>query len=65
MRTRRSPRNQEILFRALFKPADAPKPEPQAPKTDAEIDAMWWIPKTSRNLLKRDAARARKRKEQA
>lgn len=33
MRTRRSPRNQEILFRALFKTPDAPKVErdPLAP----------------------------------
>jgi hypothetical protein len=57
MRTRRSPRNQERLFTALFKAPDAPKPAPAPLKTAAEIDAMWWIPKTSRSLMKRDAAK--------
>lgn len=28
MRTRRSPRNQDRLFKALFKPPAEPKPEP-------------------------------------
>lgn len=61
MRTRRSPRNQERLFKALFKPADSPKVETHSPKTDAEIDAMWWISKSSRSLMKRDAAKTRAR----
>lgn len=62
MRTRRSPRNQEILFRELFKSADQPPvPAPTPILTDEEIDAMWWIPRTSRSLMKRDAARARQR----
>jgi hypothetical protein len=58
MRTRRSVRNQNILFRELFKPKEQPKV--QAPiRTDAEIDAMYWISKSSRALMKRDAAKAR------
>lgn len=60
MRTRRSPRNQEILFRELFKP-EATKVEQPAPKTAEEIDAMWWIPKTSRSQMKRDAEKKRRK----
>lgn len=59
MRTRRSPRNQDRLFRALFQPPDAPAPIPRPIPTDDEIDAMFWIPKTSRTLMKRDAAKKR------
>lgn len=58
MRTRRSWRNQDRLFRELFKPAPI-KVEPVAPKSDGEIDAMWWVSKQSRALLKRDAAKKR------
>jgi hypothetical protein len=58
MHTRRSPRNQERLWRELG--GKVKKPEPIAiVRTDAEIDAMFWISKTSRNLLKRDAAKLR------
>ena len=57
MRTRRSPRNQQILFAALFRPAAPPAPAP-IKRTDAEIDAMWWIPKQSRRLLKADKSKA-------
>ena len=58
MRTRRSPRNQERLWRELG--GKTVKPEPlQVIRTDAEIDAMFWISKTSRNLLKRDMAKLR------
>lgn len=60
MRTRRSWRNQDRLFKALFKPEAKPVAAVPVPvPTDAEIDAMWWVPKTSRNLLKRDAAKKR------
>lgn len=57
MRTRRSPRQQEILWRAL---GGAPKPTPAtAPiRTDVEIDVLAVTEKTKR-LLKRDAARER------
>jgi len=58
MRTRRSPRNQDRLSRALG-PAPTTPPPPPAPRTDAEIDAMWWVPKRSRAGMKRDAAQAR------
>lgn len=58
MRTRRSWRNQNRLFKELFAPATQPVAEVPV-LTDAEIDAMYWIPKTSRNLMKRDAAKCR------
>ena len=57
MRTRRSPRNQDILFSHLFKPVGQPKPVAQPQLSDVNIEAMWWIPKTSRSLMKRDATR--------
>lgn len=54
MRTRRSPRNQEILWRALGRQG-AEAPAPVAPtRTREEIDAMWWLPKQSRRLMLRD-----------
>lgn len=59
MRTRRSWRNQDRLFRALFKPEERTVSTVAPIPTDAEIDAMYWIPKTSRSLLKRDAAKRR------
>lgn len=58
MRTRRSWRNQDRLFKALFKPADQPVAVVPI-LTEAEIDAMFWISKTSRNLMKKDAAKRR------
>lgn len=58
MRTRRSPRNQQRLWKALG--GKVVKPEPVTTvRSDAEIDAMFWLSKTSRNLLKRDAAKQR------
>jgi hypothetical protein len=60
MRTRRSPRNQERLWRELAGKIEQPKLVIAMIQTDAEIDAMFWISKTSRNLLKRDAAKARR-----
>ena len=57
MRTRRSPRNQEILWRALGGKVEKPEPL-KVTRTDAEIDAMFWLSKTSRNLLKRDNKQA-------
>ena len=60
MRTRRSPRNQERLWRELGGKVEQPKPIVTV-RTDAEIDAMFWVSKTSRNLMKRDAAKARQR----
>lgn len=61
MRTRRSPRNQMILWRALGgKPEPPPQPAAADLKTDAEIDRMFWLSKTSRNLLKKDMAKRRR-----
>ena len=59
MRTRRSPRNQEILWRALGGNAKKPIASPAPIRSDEEIDAMWWVSKTSRSMMKRDAAKAR------
>jgi hypothetical protein len=59
MRTRRSPRNQERLWRALGGSKPKTRAQLTAPLSDAEIDAIWWIPKASRSLMKREA---RKRK---
>ena len=64
MRTRRSPRNQEILWRALGGDSPVPKlePSPYLSMTDEEIDyAYWSMSKTSRGQLKREAAKARVR----
>jgi hypothetical protein len=58
MRTRRSPRNQEILWRALGGKVEKPTTA-LIIRTDAQIDAMWWISKRSRGLLKRDAMKKR------
>ena len=63
MRTRRSPRNQDRLWRALGAPMPSAQEievalsGPPRPRTAEEIDAMWWIPRRSRTLLKRDLAR--------
>lgn len=59
MRTRRSPRNQEILWRAL-----GPPPEPKlAPvqHTAEEIAALPGLSKTSRSLMLRDLQRQKTR----
>lgn len=53
MRTRRSWRNQERLWKALGGPAP-PKPIPSPPKTREEIEAMWWLSKRTRNALIRE-----------
>lgn len=54
MKTRRSPRNQERLFRYLFKSKDSKPTTPRIYTLD-EIAAMWWLTKTSRNILIRKA----------
>jgi hypothetical protein len=61
MRTRRSPRNQERLWRELGGKPE-PKPEPSVLRTREEVEAMWWIPKASRNLMLRDIAKRAKGK---
>lgn len=58
MRTRRSWRNQNRLWKELGGKPASPPPIVQPPRTEAEIDAMWWLPKTSRSLMKRDLKRA-------
>lgn len=58
MRTRRSPRNQERLWKELGGKVEKPQPI-TVTRTDAEIDAMFWLSKTSRNLLKRDNRKQR------
>jgi hypothetical protein len=60
MRTRRSPRNQERLWRELGGKAEKPQPIISV-RSDEEVDAMFWLSKTSRNLLKRDAAKQRQK----
>lgn len=65
MRTRRSWRNQYRLHKyqsqEIAKAATDSHPKQEAPiPTDAEIDAMWWIPKQSRRLMKLAAAKKRK-----
>jgi len=60
MRTRRSPRNQAILWRALGGTVE-PAPLPPPALTVGEIKAMWWLSKTSRNQLLRDAAKGNRR----
>lgn len=52
MRTRRSWRNQKRLWHYLTPQAPA-KPE-CVPHTREEIMAMYWLGKTSRNLMLRD-----------
>jgi hypothetical protein len=60
MRTRRSWRNQQRLWRELGGKAEPGNAQPPpAPKTDADIDAMWWLSKRTRAMLKRDAQRQR------
>lgn len=60
MRTRRSWRNQNRLWKMLVNgcvndPVQPPTPKPKPVKLTAEeIDGMWWVSKTSRNLMKRD-----------
>lgn len=64
MRTRRSPRNQEILWRELGKqgmPAPVARPEPEI-LTDEEIDAIPFLSKSSRSLMKRQMRHRRFRK---
>lgn len=58
MRTRRSPRNQEILWRELGGMVE--KPTPAEPKTVDEIEAMWWISRRARNIMIRSAQKAKR-----
>lgn len=65
MRTRRSIRNQDILFKQLFQPVTEPMP-PSRPihldMTDEEIDKHYWdVNKRTRTLLKKEAAKERLR----
>ena len=59
MRTRRSPKNQERLWQDLGERKAVPQPLPV--RTDAEIDAMWWLSRRARSMLKADAAKRRAR----
>lgn len=56
MRTRRSWRNQERLWKALGGPAP-PKAPPAPAKTRADIEAMWWVSKRTRAALIRELER--------
>ena len=62
MRTRRSWKNQNRLWKYLGGKAEQPKPL-QIIRTDEEIDAMFWIPKQSRRMMKWEAAKMRKHNE--
>ena len=57
IRTRRSPRNQSVLFRALFQPSQSGE-SLTVERTAEEIDALP-ISKTSKSLMKRDAVTAK------
>lgn len=67
MKTRRSARNQNIMFNALFKPAPPPPAAPPVrPRyldmTDAEIDAAYsFVGKADRTRMKKAAAHERLR----
>ena len=50
MRTRRSPRNQEILFRELFKPTTVPV-ESVAP---VDLSKAFWLSPRAKRQVKRD-----------
>ena len=56
MRTRTSPRNQEILWRALGGWSQDPL-SPRKPFTAEEISGMWWLSKRTRNMMLRDIER--------
>lgn len=58
MRTRRSPRNQEILWRELGGKVE--KPKPAEPLTVEEIEKMWWISRRARNIMIRSAQKAKR-----
>lgn len=58
MRTRRSPRNQEILWRELGGKVE--KPTPSEPLTVEEIEKMWWISRRARNIMIRSAQKAKR-----
>ena len=52
MRTRRSWRNQERLWKALGHEQDRPQALPK-PVTEAVIDAMFWMRRDERERLKK------------
>ncbi len=52
MRTRRSWRNQERLWKALGHEQGRPQ-SPSPPVTEAEIDAMFWMRRDERARLKK------------
>ena len=58
MRTRRSPRNQERLWRELGGKVE--KPKPAEPLTVEEIEKMWWISRRARNIMIRSAQKAKR-----
>ena len=56
MRTRRSPRNQEILWRALC----PPKP-PTPPAEPLDLETAWWLSPRAKEMIVADRARAARR----
>lgn len=58
MRTRRSPRNQERLFKELFKPPAAP-PKAAAPPLD--LKSAWWLSARAKKQIEQDRIRATQR----
>lgn len=60
MRTRSSWRNQDRLWRYLGQEGQPTtrKPQPTAPKTEAEIDALPGLSERAKARIKADAARA-------
>jgi len=67
MKTRRSVRNQNILFKELFCPTPEPKTAPprldHLDMTADEIDAAYWnIGKAARTTMKKQAAQEALRK---
>lgn len=60
MKTRRSWRNQQRLWKYLTPPAPAKPQTVATPRTNADIDAMFWLSKQDKRLLKKDAEKQRK-----
>jgi hypothetical protein len=57
MRTRTSPRNQEILFRELFKSPAVPVPAVEP----LDLAKAWWLSPRVKRQIERDRARAARR----
>lgn len=62
MRTRRSHRNQEIMWNYLAGPKPVMAKKEGRIYTDDEIDAMWLLSKSERAAMKREMAGKRMRK---